>query len=63
MIGRWRRRSVRRLEHLQTVNADIGGLLGDLAFAQSSPQKMFGYRRAAAAILTLDMPLTEIRRR
>jgi histidinol phosphatase-like PHP family hydrolase len=42
------------------VNAVIGGYLRDLAFAQSSQQKMFGYKRAAAAILSLDMPLTDL---
>src|SRR6187455_93717 len=43
------------------VNAVVGGYLRDLAFAQSSQQKMFGYKRAAAAILTLERPLTELR--
>jgi len=42
------------------VNAIVGGYLRDLAFAQSSQQKMFGYKRAAAAILSLDVPLTEL---
>src|ERR1700755_1641263 len=42
------------------VNAVVGGYLRDLAFAQSSPQKMFGYKRAAAAILSLDVPLTDL---
>jgi putative hydrolase len=42
------------------VNAVIGGYLRDLAFAQSSQQKMFGYKRAAAAILSLDRPLTDL---
>ena len=42
------------------VNAVVGGYLRDLAFAQSSQQKMFGYKRAAAAILGLDAPLTEL---
>jgi hypothetical protein len=42
------------------VNAVVGGYLRDLAFAQSSPQKMFGYKRAAAAILSLEMPLTDL---
>jgi histidinol phosphatase-like PHP family hydrolase len=42
------------------VNAVVGGYLRDLAFAQSSPQKMFGYKRAAAAILALDTPLTDL---
>jgi hypothetical protein len=42
------------------VNAVVGGYLRDLAFAQSSQQKMFGYKRAAAAILALEMPLTDL---
>ena len=42
------------------INAVIGGYLRDLAFAQSSKQKMFGYKRAAAAILALDVPLTDL---
>jgi len=42
------------------VNAIVGGYLRDLAFAQASQQKMFGYKRAAAAILALDEPLTEL---
>jgi histidinol phosphatase-like PHP family hydrolase len=42
------------------VNAVVGGYLRDLAFAQSSHQKMFGYKRAAAAILSLDRPLTDL---
>src|SRR3954471_20832670 len=51
--------TVQRSRHAD-VNAVVGGLLRDLAFAQSSQQKMFGYKRAAAAILALDMPLTEL---
>ena len=42
------------------VNAVVGGYLRDLAFTQSSQQKMFGYKRAAAAILSLDRPLTDL---
>lgn len=42
------------------VNADVAGYLRDLAFAQSSPQKTFGYKRAAAAILAIDTPLTDL---
>ena len=45
---------------IRDVNAVVGGYLRDLAFAQSSQQKMFGYKRAAAAILSLDLPLTEL---
>jgi len=42
------------------VNAVVGGYLRDMAFAQSSKQKMFGYKRAASAILALDVPLTDL---
>lgn len=42
------------------LNAVVAGYLRDLAFAQSSQQKMFGYKRAAAAILSLDAPLTDL---
>jgi putative hydrolase len=42
------------------INAVVAGYLRDLAFAQSSQQKMFGYKRAAAAILALDLPLTDL---
>ena len=42
------------------VNAVMGGYLRDLAFAQSSQQKMFGYKRAANAILSLDRPVTDL---
>lgn len=42
------------------VDAVVRGYLRDLAFTQSSRQKMFGYKRAAAAILALDLPLTDL---
>ena len=42
------------------VNAVVGGYLRDLAFSQSSQPKTFGYKRAAAAILALDAPLTDL---
>jgi histidinol phosphatase-like PHP family hydrolase len=42
------------------VNAVAGGLLRDLAFAQTSQQKTFGYKRAAAAVLGLEQPLTNL---
>lgn len=44
------------------VNAVVGALLRDLAFAQTSQQKMFGYKRAASIILALEQPLTALRR-
>jgi histidinol phosphatase-like PHP family hydrolase len=52
--------AVERSRTYADVNAVVGGYLRDLAFAQSSQQKMFGYKRAAAAILALDLPLTEL---
>jgi histidinol phosphatase-like PHP family hydrolase len=42
------------------VNAVVGGLLRDLAFSQASEQRMFGYKRAAAAVLALEQPLTDL---
>lgn len=42
------------------VNAVVGGLLRDMAFAQTSPQKTFGYKRAASAILALEAQLPEM---
>jgi histidinol phosphatase-like PHP family hydrolase len=42
------------------VNAVVAGLLRDLAYAQTSEQKMFGYKRAAAAVLALEHPLTSL---
>jgi putative hydrolase len=42
------------------VNAAVGACLRDLAFVQLVPAKMFGYKRAAAAILALERPLPEL---
>jgi len=42
------------------INAVVGGLLRDLALAQSSEPKMFGYKRAAAAVFALPDPLTDL---
>ena len=44
------------------VNAVVGGLLSDLAFAQSSRHSMFGYKRAAAAVLSLDRSVADLLR-
>jgi hypothetical protein len=52
--------AVQRSRTYTDVNAVVGGYLRDLAFAQSSQQKMFGYKRAAAAILALEIPLTDL---
>jgi putative hydrolase len=43
------------------VNAVVAGLLRDLAFVQSSPERTFGYKRAASAVWSLERPLTELR--
>ena len=42
------------------INAVVGGLLRDLAFVQTSKATMFGYKRAAAAVLACEAPLTTI---
>ena len=42
------------------VNAVCAGFLRDLAYAQTSEQRMFGYKRAAAAVLALEHPLTSL---
>jgi histidinol phosphatase-like PHP family hydrolase len=42
------------------VNAVAGAYLRDLAYAQSSEPRMFGYKRAAAAVLALEEPLTDL---
>ena len=53
-------RSVKRAVRHADVNAVVGGYLRDLAFAQPTQPKMFGYKRAAAAIFALETPLTEL---
>ncbi len=58
--GTTRRKPARKPRTHADVNAVVGGYLRDMAFAQSSQQKMFGYKRAAAAILALDTPLTDL---
>jgi len=42
------------------INAVVAELLRDLAFAQTSNQKMFGYKRAVAAVLSLDESLKDL---
>ena len=49
-----------RAESPTDINAVVGGLLRDLAFVQTSQPKMFGYKRAASAVLRLEVPLTDI---
>ena len=49
-------RSVGKPSRHADVNAVVGGYLRDLAFAQPSQPKMFGYKRAAAAVFALETP-------
>jgi putative hydrolase len=42
------------------VNAVVGGYLRDLAFAQPTKPQMFGYKRAAAAILALEASVRDL---
>src|SRR5262245_51439910 len=44
-----------RVQRESDINAIVAGYLRDLAFTQSSKPKMFGYKRAANAILGLDV--------
>ena len=50
--------STAALRRFADVNAVAAGFLRDLAYAQTSEPKMFGYKRAAAAVLALEEPLT-----
>lgn len=43
------------------INAVVGGLLRDLAYVQTSQQRVFGYKRAASVVLSLERPLIEMR--
>ena len=42
------------------TNIVIAGLLRDLASAQASPQSKWGYKRAAAAVLDLEVPIESL---
>jgi histidinol phosphatase-like PHP family hydrolase len=42
------------------VNAVVGGYLRDLAYAQTTQPKMFGYKRAAAAVFRLEHSLADL---
>ncbi|BCS31934.1 hypothetical protein TBR22_A11370 [Luteitalea sp. TBR-22] len=46
---------------IEDINSRVAAALRDLAAVQSSTQKAWGYKRAAAAILDLDVPLTQLR--
>ena len=45
---------------LGDVNAVVGGYLRDLAFAQPTQPQVFGYKRAAAAVLALETSLMHL---
>jgi len=59
----WSRETLRELrqtsEPVADINAVVGGYLRDLAYVQPSRPQMFGYKRAAAAVLALDTPLID----
>jgi histidinol phosphatase-like PHP family hydrolase len=57
MVSGWREFPLVEASGAGDVNAVVAGLLRDLAFAQTSKPKMFGYKRAAAAVFELDTPL------
>ena len=42
------------------LNATVSWLLRDMAAAQSSRQKLFGYKRAASAVFWLEEPLSSL---
>jgi hypothetical protein len=44
------------------VDATVAEYLRDLAYARVGPPQMHGYKRAAAAIMSLDTPLTGLAR-
>ena len=39
------------------INSVVAGWLRDLAFVQKSPQSRWGYKRAASAVMYLDVPI------
>ncbi|HEX7283610.1 MAG TPA: hypothetical protein VF239_16245, partial [Vicinamibacterales bacterium] len=39
------------------INSVVAGWLRDLAFVQKSPQSGWGYKRAASAVMHLDVPI------
>ena len=42
---------------MKDTNSIVAGWLRDLAFVQTSPQSRWGYKRAASAVLYLDVPI------
>ena len=55
------RKSTQLTDPPPDVNATIYGLLRDLAAIQTAKSKEFGYKRAAAAVWSLDDPLDQLR--
>jgi histidinol phosphatase-like PHP family hydrolase len=45
---------------MRDVNVEVAGWLRDLAFAQSSAQKRWGYKRAAQAVLSLPVQIDSL---
>ena len=42
---------------MNDINSVVAGWLRDLAFVQKSPQSRWGYKRAASAVMYLDVPI------
>ena len=42
---------------MEDINAIVAGWLRDVAFVQKSPQSRWGYKRAASALMGLDVPI------
>ena len=42
---------------MRDVNSTVAGWLRDLALVQASPQSRWGYKRAAAAVMALEVPI------
>ena len=47
---------------MNDINSIVAGWLRDLAFVQKSPQSRWGYKRAASAVLYLDVPIDTLLR-
>lgn len=47
---------------MDDVNSVVAGWLRDLAFVQTSVQSRLGYKRAASAVMHLDVPIDQLRK-
>ena len=47
-------------DQVTDINSIVAGWLRDLAFVQKSPHSRWGYKRAASAVMYLDVPITTL---